>query len=145
MLFRSTTVRIGFTHGNDDVGKKTVGFFDRATHWQYRTGVTQILSPRWLASLNLEAVSDEGFLGSPYRAAVVFGAFVPERVPRTRSSRAVRLSTLGDIGSGSERWAVRGEFRHFWDNWGIKAETLEVGSSRYFGSSWLADVSARWY
>ncbi|HSB98898.1 MAG TPA: DUF3570 domain-containing protein, partial [Burkholderiaceae bacterium] len=62
-----TTVKLGFTRGQDDVGKKGEGFFDYAKHWRYRLGITQILTPRWLASLNLEAVSDEGFLGSPYR------------------------------------------------------------------------------
>jgi len=65
-----TTVKLGFTRGKDDVGKKDEGFFDYAKHWRYRLGVTQILTPSWLASVNLEAVSDEGFLGSPYRAVV---------------------------------------------------------------------------
>jgi len=51
------------------------------------------------ASMNFEAVNDEGYLGSPYRAARVFGATIPERVPRTRSSRAVKLRAIGDVGS----------------------------------------------
>jgi hypothetical protein len=140
-----TTVSIGFSRGRDDVGTKTLGFFDQATHWQYRAGVTQILSPRWLASLNVEAVADEGFLGSPYRAARVFGTTVPEKVPRTRSARAVRLGTAADVGSDGTRLALRAEFRHYWDNWGIKAETLELGAARYFGSRWLADVNLRGY
>jgi hypothetical protein len=141
-----TTVSIGFSRAHDDVGKKNVGFFDEATHWSYRSGVTQILSPRWLASVNLEAVHDEGYLGSPYRAARVFGATIPERVPRTRSSRAVKLRTIGDVGTaGVSRMAVRAEFRHYWDNWDIKSNTLELGGSRYFGERWLADLSLRWY
>jgi len=138
-------VRLGFSRGADDVGKKTIGFFDKAHHWQYRSGVTQILSPRWLAGLNFEASADDGYLGSPYRAARVFGTTVPENVPRTRSARAIKLSTIGDIGDAGNRFAVRGEFRHYWDNWAIKAETLEFGGSRYFGESWLADVSLRYY
>ena len=140
-----TTLSIGFGRGRDDVGKKDIGMFDHATHWQYRTGVTQILSPRWLASANFEVVSDDGYLGNPYRAAQEFGAFVPERVPRTRSSRAVKLRAIGDIGEAGNRLAVRGEFRHYWDTWDIKAETLEFGASRYFGSQWLADASLRYY
>jgi hypothetical protein len=140
-----TTVSLGFTEGHDEVGQKDVGFFDRADHWQYRLGVTQILSPRWLASANVEALADEGFLGSPYRAARVFGAFVPERDPRTRSGRAIKLRTVGDVsdwftgwGAG-QRHAVRAEYRYYWDNWAIKAHTLEFGYSRYFGDAWTAD------
>ena len=138
-----TTVNLGFTRAADEVGK--VGdpaFKDSATHWQYRVGVTQILTPRWLASVNLEAVADTGFLGNTYRVARVFGATVPERHPRTRSSRAVKLRAIGDLGS---RDAVRAEYRYFWDTWEIQAHTLEAGYSRYLGESFLADAFVRYY
>ena len=136
-----TTVSLGYTRALDHVGKKgTAEFFDSAKHWQYRFGVTQILSPHWLASANFEAISDDGFLGSPYRVARVFGAAVPERNPRTRTSRAIKLRAIGDLGS---RNAVRAEYRYFWDTWDIRAHTAELGYSRYFGEPWLADAFAR--
>jgi hypothetical protein len=140
-----TTISIGFSRGSDDVLKATDSAFkESALHWQYRVGVTQILSPRWLMSANLEGVADEGFLGSPYRAARVFGAAVPERLPRTRSSRALKLRTLGAVGDSG---AVRAEFRYFWDNWGLKATTLELGGSRRWGDpaqgGWLFDGALR--
>ena len=54
----------------DDVGKTgDAAFSDQATHWQYRVGVTQILTPKWLASVNLEAIADTGYLGNTYRVA----------------------------------------------------------------------------
>jgi len=141
-----TTVSLGFTRAADLVGKKgVVGWIDKATHWQYRAGITQILSPRWLVSLNAEAVSDSGFLGSPYRAARVFGAAVPERNPRTRSSRAVKLRTLYDTGALVPRSSVRAEFRPYWDTWDIKAKTTEFGVAKYFGESFLFDASLRLY
>jgi len=137
-----TTVALGFTRGSDDVKKKnSPEFHDYAKHWQYRVGITQILTPRWISSVNFEAVSDDGFLGSPYRAAREFGAFVPERMPRTRSSRAMQFRVIGDLGS---RDAIHGSYRYFWDNWEIKAHTLELGYSRYFGDRWLADSSLRY-
>lgn len=131
-----TTLALGYTRAVDRVGRKDVGFFDNAKHWQYRLGVTQILSPRWLASANFEAISDDGFLGSPYRSARVFGAAVPERNPRTRTSRAVKLRAVGDLGS---RDAGRVEYRYFWDTWDIRAHTVELGYSRALGQSFLAD------
>lgn len=141
-----TTVSLGFTRGNDNVRKAyEADFHDIARHWQYRFGLTQILSPRWLTSANFEAVSDAGYLGSPYRAARVFGAAVPERVPRTRSSRAVKFRSIYDYGDGPTRTALKAEYRYFWDNWDITAHTLELGAARYVAAGWLAEASWRFY
>jgi hypothetical protein len=138
-----TTIALGYTRGWDKVGQKGVGFFDNATHWRYRLGATQILTPRILMSANFEAVSDDGFLGSPYRVARVFGAAVPERNPRTRTSRSTQLRLIGDLGSHD---ALRAEYRYFWDTWAIHANTFEVGYSRYFGGDrWLGDAYLRYY
>ena len=138
-----TTVALGFTRGSDKVGKKdSPEFADTARHWQYRVGISQILSPRWIMSLNAEALSDDGYLGSPYRSALVFGAAVPERNPRTRSARAVVLRVNGDLGS---RDAMHASYRYYTDTWEIKGHTLEVGYSRYFQEAWLADAYLRYY
>ncbi len=138
-----TTVNMGFTRGHDKVGKKgDNGFFDYAKHWRYRVGLTQILTPRWIATLGLEAVSDEGFLGSPYRAARVFGAAVPERNPRTRSSRAIKVGTIAEV---MPRLSLNGEYRYFYDTWDIKAHTFQGGASGYVGESFQIDGYLRWY
>ncbi|MFO1217993.1 MAG: DUF3570 domain-containing protein [Burkholderiaceae bacterium] len=138
-----TTITLGYSRGADKVGRKgDVGYFDHAKHWRYRTGVTQILTPRWLASLNLEAVSDDGFLGSAYRAARVFGAAVPERNPRTRSSRSIKLGSVAEI---MPRTSIQGSYRYFYDTWDIKAHTLEFGASKYVGESFLIDATLRYY
>ncbi len=141
-----TTFSLGFTRSADDVGKKGVqGYIDKANHWQYRTGITQILTSKWLMSLNAEAVSDSGYLGSPYRVARVFGAAVPERNPRTRTSRAIKLRTIYDTSNLLPRSSVRAEYRRYWDTWDVKAGTFELGASRYVGESFLVDALVRVY
>lgn len=137
-----TTVSLGYTRAVDQVGQRDRGFFDEAMHWRYRLGVTQILTPRWIASANLEAVADDGYLGSPYRAARVFGAAVPERNPRTRSSRAIKLRVLGEV---VDNLSLRGDYRYYWDNWDITSHTVEAGVGRRFGPPWLADAYVRYY
>src|SRR6185436_15383622 len=107
-----------------------------------RIGVTQVLTPLWIASANFEALSDDGYLGSPYRAARVFGAAVPERNPRTRSARALMLRVKGDLGS---RDALSASYRYYRDTWEIKGHTVELGYSRYFQDAWLADAYLRYY
>ena len=143
-----TTLNLGFSRASDDVLKVTdSAFADFARHWQYRVGLTQILSPRWLMSANLEAVADEGFLGNPYRVARVFGAAVPERLPRTRTSRALKLRALGAVGGSA---SVGGELRYFWDTWGLKATTIELGGARRsagegvgWTAGWMLDGALR--
>jgi hypothetical protein len=140
-----TTISLGYTRGWDKVGKKGEGFFDDAKHWHYRLGATQVLTPRVLVSANFEAISDDGFLGSPYRVARELSGFVPENVPRTRTSRAVKLSAIGDLGTAAHD-TLRAQYRYFWDTWDIRANTLELGYSRYFGSDvWLGDAYFRYY
>jgi hypothetical protein len=75
--------------------------------------------------------------------ARVFGSAVPENEPRTRSARAVRLGAVGDLGSDD---ALHADYRYYWDTWGIKANTFELGYSRYFGDKrWLADSFVRYH
>ncbi len=138
-----TTVSFGYSRGADDVKKKNAPeFADTAKHWRYRLGVTQILTPRWVASANVEILADDGFLGSPYRVARVFGAAVAERTPRTRSARAVKLRLIGDLGS---RDALHVDYRYYYDTWDIKSHTAEIGYSRYVAGSWLAEGFGRYY
>jgi hypothetical protein len=141
-----TTVSTGFGYGSDHVGKHLdPEFADTARHWNYRLGATQILTPRWLMSANFEAIDDDGYLGSPYRAARVFGAFVPENDPRTRASKALELRAVGDIGSGELRQSVHASWRLFRDSWGIHANTFELGSDRYLQGGWRANAFMRYY
>lgn len=138
-----TTLNLGFTRSADDVGKTgSPEFADAATHWQWRVGATQVLSPRWLATAALEVLADDGFLGSPYRVARVFGAAVPERTPRTRTGRALALGLRGDVqGVG----VLRADYRYFWDTWEVHAHTLEFGAARRFGPAWTAEAALRWH
>jgi Protein of unknown function (DUF3570) len=141
-----TTVSLGFTRSQDKVGKKGVaGWIDQAAHWQYRGGITQILSPRWLVSANAEITADSGFLGSPYRAARVFGAAVQERNPRTRTGRAVKLRSITDTDAFIASSSLRAEYRYYWDTWAIKAHTFELGGSKYLNKQLLLDTTLRHY
>jgi len=141
-----TTVSLGFSRGSDLVGQKGVpGWIDEAMHWQYRAGLTQILTPGWLMSANLEVIADSGYLGSPYRAARVFGAAVPERNPRTRTGRAVKLRSISDTGAVLARSSLRAEYRYYWDTWDVRAHTAELGASRYVGDRFLVDAALRFY
>jgi hypothetical protein len=145
-----TTVSLGYTRGRDQVGKAGIAggpaqWLGQATHWQYRAGLTQIISPRWLLSANAEAIADSGYLGSPYRAARVFGAAVPERNPRTRSSTAVKLRSLADTSAWVDGSSLRVEYRAYRDNWAVRAGTTELAVGKTLPGGLLLDATLRHY
>jgi len=143
-----TTIVLGYSRASDKVGQKgTPGWIDTARHWQYRVGVTQILSPRWTASINGESINDDGYLGSPYRLARVFGTYVHENDPRTRESKAIKLSATGDITpeGAANRRSFRADYRYYWDTWGIRGHTLELGYNRNLAQGWLMESFLRYY
>ena len=72
----------------------------------------------------------------------MFGAYVPENEPRTRSSRSIKLGAVGEI---MPRTSVHADYRYFYDTWDIKASTFEIGGSRYVGESFLIDGYVRYY
>ena len=143
-----TTVALGYSHADDKVGQHgTPGWVGTAHHWQYRLGLTQILTPRWTVSANLESINDDGYLKSPYRLARVFGAYVHENDPTTRESKALKLSTTGDItpDGADNRRSIRADYRYYWDTWGVRGHTLELGYNRNLAPGWLLESYVRYY
>ena len=138
-----TTVSMGYSRGKDTVlENNNPSFSDFVNRYQYRLGVSQILTQTLRVNLDYEAITDEGFLNSPYRSARIFGAAVPERYPRSRDSQAVAFRTLKYLLPGS---SVRFEYRYFWDTWDIVANTVEAAYNTYASTLWLIELRYRYY
>jgi len=138
-----TTVSMGYSRGKDTVlENNNASFSDYVNRYQYRLGVSQILTQTLRVNLDYETITDEGFLNSPYRSARIFGAAVPERYPRSRDSQAVALRALKYLLPGS---SVRLEYRYFWDTWDITANTAEAAYSTYASTPWLVELRYRYY
>jgi hypothetical protein len=144
-----TTVSLGFSRGWDKVYKNGdpdfSGSIDRRN---YRLGVTQVLTRNMLMSLNLETVTEEGYLQNPYRSMRYYGpepgfySRGPETFPGTRTSTA---------GSGKLmyylpwRASVSGMYRYFSDTWDIRAHTAEVAYTQPMWGRWTFTGSYRFY
>jgi hypothetical protein len=138
-----TTLNLGYSVGKDKLTSNVDSTFsDEINRYQYRVGLTQVLTKDLLLSMDYEAITDEGYLNSPYRSARVLGVTVPEVYPRTRSSHAAAFRILRYL---EPRSSLRFDYRRFWDNWEIKANTLEVSYARQLGSPWTAEVRYRYY
>ena len=91
-----TTLSLTYSYGDDLVGRSDDPAFERENKRQmYGVGLTQILSRNMIASLNVETITDEGFMNNPYRSVRYSDinnplgySFEPELYPNTRTSTA---------------------------------------------------------
>lgn len=142
MFGNMTRVNMGYSRGSDTVMRVDNEFEADIERASYRLGMSQVLTPTLIASLDYEAILDDGFLNNPYRSARVLGASVPERYPDTRTSHALALRTLK---YWPGRWSTRADYRYFTDTWDIRAHTVELGFNTYLRKGWLLEGHYRFY
>ncbi|HEY4366299.1 MAG TPA: DUF3570 domain-containing protein [Steroidobacteraceae bacterium] len=133
-----TTINMGFSKGDDTVQRRDTltdgidpNFKKSVDRWSYRVGVSQILTKTLITSLNLEVITDEGYLNNPYRS---FRYVDPENsnqyrlateiYPHTHTSNAVALNARYFL---PYRAAIEGGYRFYTDTWGIGANTYNIG------------------
>jgi hypothetical protein len=150
-----TTISMGFSRGNDEVRKKDTitggidpNFHEPIDRWSYRVGVSQILTKSLIATLNLEVITDEGYLNNPYRSYRYVNPTDPrlfslatEIYPHTHTSNAVALNARYFL---PYRAAVYGGYRFYTDTWGIGASTIELGYIHPW-REWTFEASYRYY
>jgi Protein of unknown function (DUF3570) len=145
-----TTVSLGYSLGNDTVGRRGDTSFQEDTQRQhYRLGVSQILTKNLLLGLSFETITDEGFLNNPYRQVRYLDTSTPqgysyerEIYPRTRTSDAGSLRLRYYL---PYRAAVHVEYRQYHDTWDIGADTFELGYTHPIESGWTIEGKLRSY
>ncbi len=126
-----TTLTLSYALGDDLVRRSDDPTFERPLDRQtYGIGVTQILTKNLISSLNVEVVTDEGYLNNPYRSvryadpgSALGYSFEPELYPNTRTSTAVGLRARYFL---PYRAALEGEYRYFDDTWDIEGHTFSL-------------------
>jgi hypothetical protein len=153
-----TTVTFGFRRGWDDVFRdvKVNGviqndptFQRQADHRGYSLSVSQILTRNAILDLNFEAITDQGYLQSPYRKIRYFDPTVPGKqftladqiYPGTRTSTAASADLKYYL---PFRAAVTGLYRFYNDTWGITGHTVEVDYTQPY-RHFIFDGSIRYY
>lgn len=123
-----TTLTLSYALGDDLVRKADDLSFERNLDKQvYGIGVTQILTKNLIATLNVETMTDEGYLNNPYRSVRYLDAsdsrgykLEGELYPNTRTSNATGIRARYFL---PYRAAIEGEYRYFRDTWDVEAHT----------------------
>lgn len=144
-----TTLTMSYALGDDVVGRADdESFIRNNTRQHYGIGLTQILTRDLITTLNLETITDEGFLNNPYRSvryadsgSPVGYSFEPELYPHTRTTNAVGLTTKYYL---PYRAALQAEYRYFTDTWDIDAHTASLSYIHPIGP-WTYTVKYRWH
>jgi hypothetical protein len=133
-----TTLTLAYSLGNNEVGRSDDDTFVRYADAQfYSIGLTQILTRNLIMGLNVETITDEGFLNNPYRSVRYFDPSSPigysyeaELYPNTRTSTAVGLRARYYL---PWRAALQGEYRFYTDTWGILSHTGAISYTHPWG------------
>jgi hypothetical protein len=145
-----TTISFGFSRAWDEVRKRgDPTFKEPVDRWSYRLGLSQIVTPQLMLGLELETISDSGYLNNPYREVRYLDSSVPagytwegEVYPHTHTSTAVSLNADYYL---KYRAAVHGMYRYYTDTWGVAANTLRIGYTQPWGDRWIFELGYRWY
>ncbi len=133
-----TTLTMAYSLGDDEVRRSDDAIFVRDADRQfYSIGITQIITRNLIMGLNVETITDEGFLNNPYRTVryldptnPVGYSYEPELYPNTRTSTAVGIRARYYL---PYRAAIQGEYRFFTDTWGIISHTGAISYTHPWG------------
>ncbi len=145
-----TTVTMSYALGDDTVMQTgNEDFEEQAERQNFRFGVSQILTPSLIVTLNYEAITDEGYLNNPYRSYRYIDPNDPsnyiletEVYPQTRTSDA---AALGGKYYLPYRAALGLNYRYFTDDWDIEAHTTTLEYTHPVGEQWILDFTLRHY
>jgi hypothetical protein len=145
----NTTIDVRLLGGKDIAGDVRDPDFRRTrSSGELVALVTQVLGPRTIASLVVDASAAAGYHASPYRRVPVVvpdwptPTFYTEETPRDRASVALALRVRRAVG---DAWFATADERVYVDDWGLASDTLTAGVLRAFGDRLLGGVSARGY
>jgi len=132
MFGQLTTLTLSYSFGDDTVRRvDDPTFFRDNIRQHYGIGLTQILTRNLIAALNVEVITDEGFLNNPYRTvrfidpdSPIGYSYEPELYPGTRTTNAVGIRAKYYL---PYRAALEMQYRYFIDTWDIEAHTGSVG------------------
>lgn len=144
-----TTLSLTYSYGDDVIGRSDDPTFERENKRQfYGVGITQIITRNLITTLNIETITDEGFLNNPYRSVryldlnnPVGYSYEPELYPNTRTTNAIGLRARYYL---PYRAAAQVEYRFFTDTWNITSNTAAV-SYVHPWRDWLFEVKYRWH
>jgi hypothetical protein len=157
-----TTLSLAFSNTNDTVGENDGGcgcyngapppsitWLGHAESRSYDVDLSQILTKNFIAGVNFNVITDQGYLANPYRQVRYLdptsakGYSLGSQVyPDTRTSTAVQVEGKYYL---PYRAAITASYRYFRDTWAIVGNTYELGYTHPISNTWILEGRFRYY
>jgi hypothetical protein len=151
-----TTITLGFADTHNTVGENNgtandpnVAWLGHALTRAYSGGVSQIITRNFIAGVNLQVITDAGFLANPYRSIRFLDPSNPKGYslgtqvyPDTHTSTAVQVQGKYYL---PYRAALTALYRYYSDTWGVVGNTYEVDYTHPVRNRWIFEGRVRYY
>ena len=152
-----TTLSLAFSNTNDTVGENNGTAFVPVVAWlghaesrSYDVDLSQILTKNFIAGVNFNVITDQGYLANPYRSVRFLDPLNPAKgyslatqmYPDTRTSTAVQGQAKYYL---PWRAAVTGSYRYFHDTWNVTGNTYELDYTHPLANIWILEGRVRYY
>jgi Protein of unknown function (DUF3570) len=150
-----TTITLGFSNTHNKVGinngtanKPDVAWLGHALTKAYSAGLSQIITKNFIAGVNLQVITDAGYLANPYRSIRYLDgsakgySLASQVYPQTHTSTAVQAQAKYYL---PYRAAVTGVYRYYRDTWGVIGNTYELDYTHPISNKWIFEGRVRYY
>src|SRR5450631_2849524 len=150
-----TTVTLGFADTKNKVGENNgtandpnVAWLGHALTRAYSGGVSQIITKNFITGVNLQVITDAGYLANPYRSiryidqSVRGYSLATQVYPETHTSTAVQVQAKYYL---PYRAAVTALYRYYNDTWGVVGNTYELDYTHPIRNRWIFEGRVRYY
>ena len=151
-----TTITLGFANTQNKVGENNgtandpnVAWLGHALTRAYSGGISQIITRNFIAGVNLQVITDAGFLANPYRSIRFLDPSNPKQYslgtqvyPDTHTSTAVQVQGKYYL---PYRAAITALYRYYNDTWGVVGNTVELDYTHPIRNKWIFEGRVRYY
>jgi uncharacterized protein DUF3570 len=151
-----TTITLGFANTQNKVGENNgtandpnVAWLGHALTRAYSAGMSQIITRNFIAGVNLQVITDAGFLANPYRSIRYLDPGNPKGYslgtqiyPDTHTSTAVQVQGKYYL---PYRAAITALYRYYNDTFGVVGNTVELDYTHPIRNKWIFEGRVRYY
>lgn len=149
---KNTTVQLGYAYTDDSIFAGYLDAWQDKTTHDFIIGVTQLLDPRTVLTVNLAYGDISGYLNDPYKLVekhveILPGLSLPLTFPENRPTHRTKFIALFALTKTIEKLGgtIDASYRYFEDNHRLASHTLSLDWYQKIGDRFILRPNLRWY